>query len=52
VPLGVGSGVSNVQDRPSVFLCLLPSNLDVELSATFQVPCLPPCPHVDNGLNP
>jgi hypothetical protein len=54
VSLGVGFGVSNAQARSSVLLFKSPSDLDVELSATFPAPCLPahrhaPC-HV-NGLN-
>ena len=38
VSLEVGFGVSNAQARPSdsPFLCLLPADLDVELSATLQ----------------
>jgi hypothetical protein len=47
--------VSEVQDRPSGFLFLLPADTDVELSASCPAPCLPACHHAShhdsNGLN-
>jgi hypothetical protein len=43
VSLGVGFDVLEAQARPSgsLFLPLLPVDLDVELSATSPAPCLP-----------
>lgn len=34
--LGVAFGVSKSQAKPSVFLCLLPADPDIELSASLQ----------------
>ena len=45
----------NVQARPSVFLFLLPADLNVELITIFPALCLPGCCHAschnDNRLN-
>jgi hypothetical protein len=53
--LEVDFEVSKAQARPSVSLFLLPTDPDVELSATSPTSCVPACHHVshhnDNGLN-
>jgi hypothetical protein len=49
VSLGVDFGVSKAHARPRVFLFLLPSESDVELSHTMSVcvsPCLSPPMHI------
>ena len=39
--LGEGLWFSKAQAKPDVSLFQLPVNSDIELSTTFQVPCLP-----------
>lgn len=55
VSLWVGFGVSSAQARPSISLCLMPTNPDVGLLAISPAPCLPTSHHTpsldNNELN-
>jgi hypothetical protein len=59
VSLEVGFEVSEAQGRsslslslsPPLSLFLLPTDPDVELSASYLVPCLPACCHVSRHDN-
>jgi hypothetical protein len=47
-PLGDGLEVSEAQARSSGILFLLPTDPDVELSATSRAPSLPACHHTSH----